>query len=592
MPGTGSRASGSFFPLFSPSCFLFVSFLQKRFCFLAFFSCPRYHKIRKITGKETLMNFQFDPLSCRYPSRRTVTYGTRGMVCAAQPLAAQAGLDIMKQGGNAFDGILAAAACMMLMEPMSCNMGGDGFALIWHEGKLYGLNASGPAPMLLSLDALKKAGYTEMPRLGWGAVTVPGVTSGWAEINRRFGSMPLSDILAPAISYAREGFPVAPVASQLWKNSFRNLNRDLPEEQFSAWASVFAPDGRPPEAGSVFRAPAFGDTLEELARTGCESFYRGAIADAIDAFSRKTGGYIRKEDLASYHARWVEPITTNYRGYDVWEMPPNGHGLVVLMALNILEGFDLSAGHEDPGTLHLLIEAMKLAFADGKRYIADPDAMKASIRRLLSKEYAGSRRSLIGNEALDPVPGDPYCGDTVYLCAADGAGNMVSYIQSTYAGFGSGISLPGTGIVFQNRGNGFTMDETRENCVGPGKRPYHTIIPGFLTKDGKPVGPFGVMGGFMQPQGHLQVLTNMIDFHMNPQEALDAPRFMWTSEKNIQLEYGFGPDTAGVLSRMGHSVQIPAGSLMLGRGQIILRDDAGTLCGASEPRTDGMAAAW
>lgn len=538
------------------------------------------------------MEFQFDPLTYRYPSRRTVTYGARGMVCAAQPLAAQAGLDIIKQGGNAFDGILAAAACMMLTEPMSCNMGGDGFAILCHEGKLYGLNASGPAPMLLSIDALKAAGHTEMPRLGWGAVTVPGVTSGWAEINRRFGRLPLTEILKPAISYARDGFPVAPVASRLWKNAWRNLKRETPEEHFNTWAEVFAPDGHAPEAGTLFKAPAFAETLEELARTNCESFYRGAIADEIDAFSKKTGGYIRKDDLAAYHAEWVEPITTNYRGFDVWELPPNGHGLVVLMALNILEGFDLSGGHENPEVLHRIIESLKLAFADGKRYISDPKAMKTEVKRLLSKEYAEKRRALIGKEAMDPMAGDPYCGDTVYLCAADGEGNMISYIQSTFAGFGSGISLPGTGIVFQNRGNGFTMDETMDNCVAPGKRPYHTIIPGFLTKDGKPLGPFGVMGGFMQPQGHVQVIVNTVDYHMNPQECLDAPRFQWVGEKKVQLEREVPAHIAQKLADMGHQVEIVNSNLGMGRGQIIWRMDDGTLVGGTEPRADGTIAAW
>ena len=288
----------------------------------------------------------------------------------------------------------------------------------------------------------------------------------------------------------------------------------------------------------------------------------------------------------------MEPITTNYRGYDVWEIPPNGHGIVVLMALNILEGMDLSAGHDDPETAHKIMEALKLAFTDGKRYVADPRAMKPTVEQLLSKDYAAKRRTLIGSTALEPKPGTPYCGDTVYLNAADGDGNMISYIQSIYCGFGSGTVLPGTGIVFHNRGNNFTMDETMENCVAPGKKPYHTIIPGFLSKDGKAVGPFGVMGGFMQPQGHVQVLTNMIDFHMNPQEALDAPRWMWTGEKKISLERLYNSEMADKLTRTGHDITIPVNSLEFGRGQIILRDDEGTLCGATEPRTDGTVAVW
>jgi gamma-glutamyltranspeptidase/glutathione hydrolase len=288
----------------------------------------------------------------------------------------------------------------------------------------------------------------------------------------------------------------------------------------------------------------------------------------------------------------VEPITTNYKGYDVWEIPPNGHGIVVLMALNILEKMDLSAGHDDPSVIHRQMEAMKLAFSDGKRYVADPAHMKATVEQLLSKDYAAERRALITDSAMDPKPGDPYCGDTVYLNAADGDGNMISYIQSIYCGFGSGTVLPGTGIVFHNRGFNFTMDESMENCVAPGKKPYHTIIPGFLTKDGEAIGPFGVMGGFMQPQGHVQVLNNLIDFHMNPQEALDAPRWMWTGGKEISLEHGYGGNTASVLAGRGHEITVPADSLSFGRGQIIWRNEEGVLVGATEPRTDGTVAVW
>lgn len=538
------------------------------------------------------MDLNFDALEYPYSSRRSVLYGRRGMVCASQPLAAQAGLDILKRGGNAFDAALAAAACLPLVEPMSCNMGGDGFAILWHEGKLYGLNASGPAPALLSLDALRKSGYKEIPAYGWEPVTVPGVTSGWAEINKRFGKLSLAEIFEPAISYAREGFPVSPVISALWSDSFERLKANLTPERFEAWAADFAPEGRPPKAGEMFCLPSMADTLEELAATGCESFYRGAIADRIDAFSRADGGYLRKADLAAYRAEWVEPITTNYRGYDVWELPPNGHGIVVLMALNILEGMDLSGGHDDPRVIHKQMEALKLAFSDGKRYVADPRHMKATVEQLLSKEYAAERRKLIGETALDPKPGIPYCGDTIYLNAADGEGNMISYIQSTFMGFGSGLVVPRSGIVLQNRGNHFTMDENMENCVAPGKKPYHTIIPGFLTKEGKPIGPFGVMGGFMQPQGHLQVLMNMIDFHMNPQAALDAPRWMWTGGKAVNLEHSYGAHALETLSRLGHVITIPSNSRLLGRGQLILREDTGVLCGATEPRADSAAVSW
>lgn len=539
-----------------------------------------------------IMDLQFDPLEYRYPSRRGLVYGRRGMVCSAHPLAAQAGLDILKKGGNAFDAVLATAACLPVVEPMSCNIGGDGFALIWHEGKLYGLNASGPAPALLSLDALKEAGHTEMPKYGWGPVTVPGVASGWAEINRRFGKLSLAEIFEPAVSYARDGYPVSPVISILWENGVQRLKANIPPEQFEKWSAVYTPEGHAPRAGEIFKLPALAGTLEELAATGCESIYRGSLAEKIDSFSRKEGGYIRKEDLASYRAEWVEPVTTNYKGYDVWEIPPNGHGIVVLMALNILEEMDLSGGHDDPQVIHKQMEALKLAFSDGKRYIADPRYMKTAVKELLSKEYAAERRKLIGKTAIDPKPGTPFCGDTVYLNAADGDGNMVSYIQSTFFGFGTGLVVPDTGIFLQNRGANFTMDPLMENCVAPGKKPYHTIIPGFLTKDGKALGPFGVMGGFMQPQGHLQLLQNMIDFHMNPQAAMDAPRWMWTGGKAVTLEHGYGASTLDSLSRMGHVITVPSNSLEFGRAQIILKDGQGVLCGATEPRADGMAAPW
>lgn len=538
------------------------------------------------------MNISFDPLRYRYPSRRSLVYGRRGMVCTSQPLAAQAGLDILKKGGNAFDAALATAACLTVVEPMSCNMGGDGFALIWHEGKLYGLNASGPAPALLSVDSLKQAGYKEMPKFGWGAVTVPGVTSGWAEINKRFGKLSLTEIFAPAISYAEEGYPVSPTISALWKRDLQVLKDNTDPEFFRLWAADFSLDGCPPAAGEVVRFPGMAKTLREMAATNCESFYRGDLADRMDAYSKETGGYLRKEDLASYRAQWVEPITTNYKGYDVWEIPPNGHGIVVLMALNILETMDVTKGREDANVIHRQMEALKLAFSDGKRYVTDLAYMKPTVEQLLSRDYAAKRRELIRSEAMDPKPGTPYCGDTIYLNAADRDGNMISYIQSIYCPFGSGITLPGTGILFQNRGHNFTMDEAMENCVAPGKKPYHTIIPGFLSKDGQAIGPFGVMGGFMQPQGHVQVLMNMIDFHMNPQEALDAPRWMWTGGKDISIEPGFGADTIYKLTRMGHNMNIPNNNLSFGRGQIILRNEDGTLCGATEPRTDGTVAVW
>ena len=536
------------------------------------------------------MNYSFDALRYRYPSERHVVYGKNGMVCSAQPLASQAGIEILKKGGNAFDAVLAAAACLNVVEPMSDTLGGDAFALVWHKGQLYGLNASGPAPALLSREALLTAGHQVMPRKNWGAVTVPGMVSGWAELNQRFGRLSLKEILAPAVRLAREGFPVQPTVSALFAACAPVLKSTVEPRFFEILEKLVLPNGTTPKAGELIRYPEMADTLEEIGETGGESFYRGRLAEKIAAFSEKTGGYLRRDDLEAYRAEWVTPISTNYRGYDIWEIPPNGHGLVVLMALNLLKEMDLSGGHDDPAVIHRQLEAMKLAFTDGKLYITDPRYMKAEVERLLSEEYAVERRKLIGETACLPQPGNPFSGNTVYLNAADGEGNMISFIQSCYENFGSGVAVPGTGIVFNNRAWNFTMDPEMENCVAPGKKPYHTIIPGFITRGSEAMGPFGVMGGFMQPQGHVQVICNLADFGMNPQEALDAPRWMWTGEKKITLEHGFGQSTAWALSRRGHEISVPANSLTMGRGQIILRNDAGVLCGATEPRTDGTVA--
>lgn len=537
------------------------------------------------------MTKPFDAASYRYPSSRSLVYGRNGMVCASQPLAAQAGIEMLRRGGNAFDAVLAAAACLTVVEPMSNTLGGDAFGILWSGGKLYGLNASGPAPQALTRNALIKQGFQSMPRYGWGAVTVPGMISGWAEMNRRFGTLSMGDILRPAIQYARWGFPASPVITRLWESIYPVHRKNCEQRFYEELNKYLLPNGKLPEPGELIRFPEMADTLEEIAETEGESFYRGRIADRIARFSENSGGFLGKDDLVAFRAEWVEPISVRYRGYDVWELPPNGHGLVVLMTLNLLKEMDLSGGREDPGVIHRIMEALKLAFTDGRRFITDPAAMKAELSVLLSDAYADERRSLIGEEALYPEPGNPYCGNTVYLNAADGEGNMVSWIQSCYERFGSGVTLPGTGIIFHNRGYNFTMDEKLENCVAAGKKPYHTIIPGFLTKGNRAIGPFGVMGGFMQPQGHVQVLTNILNFGLNPQEALDAPRWMWTGEKNMEMEKGYSEEIRSALLKRGHRIHCAENSLNMGRGQIIWRDETGTLCGASEPRTDGMAAA-
>lgn len=535
------------------------------------------------------MSLSFDPLSCRFPSQRRVIYARRGMVCSSQPLAAQAGLDVLRRGGNAVDAAIATAACLTVLEPTSNGLGGDAFALIWHGGHLHGLNSSGPAPALADADLLREK-FGRIPEKGWYAVDVPGIPAAWAEASRRFGRLPLAELLSPAIAYAEEGYPLSPVTSKLWAQAYASYSKAEGDKQlFSHWFDCFAPNGRAPRAGETVYLPMHAETLRTLARTDCESFYRGELAEKIDAFSRETGGWLRAGDLAAFRPEWVEPISVNYRGYTVHELPPNGHGLVPLLTLGILGGFDMS--ERDASGIHIQLEAMKLAFADGLRYITDPRYMELSPAELLDEGYLARRRALITDSALEPEPGDPHSGGTVYLCAADGEGNMVSWIQSNYMGFGSGVVVPGTGIALHNRGCNFSLDPASPNCMAPGKRPYHTIIPGFLTKDGKPVGPFGVMGAFMQPQGHVQAIVNTLDYAMNPQEALDAPRWQWVGGKSIQLEPNFPADIAAELRRRGHDIST-GDPIDFGRGQIIWRDENGTLCGGSEPRADGCVAAW
>ena len=536
----------------------------------------------------------FDPCDHRYPSRRNTVFASRGMVCTSIPQASGIGLDILKKGGNAVDAAVAVAAALPLLEPTSNGLGSDAFALVWTKGKLYALNASGYSPRSLTADKVRQMGYAAMPSDGWLPVMVPGAPAAWAELARRFGTLPLKELFAPAVDYARGGFAVSVNPARIWEKEARRFGRawEKSPEVFGPWRDTFTKDGEPYRAGEVFRCPQMADTLEELAATGCESFYRGKVAEKIDAFSRATGGWLTGEDLAAYKPRWVEPITTRYRGYDVYELPPNGHGITVLMALNILEGLELGRDKDDPLTWHYMIEAMKLAFADAKTYVADPRYMRARVEDLLSPAYAGQRRALVGPRALEPRPGDPFCGGTVYFCTADGQGNMVSYIQSNYQSFGSGVVVPGTGISLQNRGANFSLDEASDNCLGPAKQAYHTIIPGFLARDGRPVGPFGVMGAFMQPQGHLQVLVNTIDYGMNPQQALDAPRFQWLGGKKIQLEAGVPEAVARELEERGHEVEVITDTLDMGRGQSIRLLENGVLAGATEPRCDGAVAAW
>ena len=526
-----------------------------------------------------------------YASRRSAVYANRGMVATSQPLAAQAGLQVLQAGGNAIDAAIAAAAALTVVEPTANGIGGDAFALIWHKGQLHGLNASGPAPMAISLDALTAAGHQSVPKYGALPITVPGTPSAWAAMAERFGRLPLSRSMAGAIALAQDGFPVSPMVAFAWQQAYKLFTKEFKDSHFQSWFDTFGIDGRAPRAGEVWRSQGHADTLQSIASDNAASFYRGALAEKTAAFVRAAGGYLDVADLAAYQPQWVDPISANYRGYDVWEIPPNGHGLVALLALNILKGFDFSE-RDTLLTYHRQIEAIKLAYADGKAHIADIDHMRVSVEDLLSDAYADERRKLIGAQATLPVPGDPSRGGTVYLSTADGEGNMVSFIQSNYMGFGCGLVVPGTGIALHNRGNNFTLDAAHPNCLAPGKRPYHTIIPGFLTKDGNAVGPFGVMGGFMQPQGHVQMVMNTVDFGLNPQASLDAPRWEWESGNKVSIEHTTQEHLFRGLGRLGHEVSWSGNQLGFGRGQIIWRDAHGVLCGGTEPRTDGCVAAW
>lgn len=533
-----------------------------------------------------------DTLYNPYQTTRHTTVAKNGMVATSQPLAAQAGLTILQKGGNAIDAAIATAATLTVVEPTSNGIGGDAFALVWVKDQLYGLNGSGHSPASISIDELKKHGQEEILKFGFTPVTVPGAPGAWAELSDRFGKLPFEEVLEPAIRYAEEGYPISPVLGKFWKSAAEKFKTELTGEEFTHWFDTFAPDGKAPEVGEVWKSEGHAETLRKIARTKSEAFYRGELAEQIDAFSQKHDGYITKEDLAQYKPEWVEPISVDYRGYKVWEIPPNGQGIVALSALNMLKGFDIQE-KEAVDTYHKQIEAMKIAFADGEKFVAEESHMSVSSKDLLNEEYAAERRALIGEEALAPEAGTPPKGGTVYLSTADAEGNMVSFIQSNYMGFGSGLVVPGTGIALQNRGHNFSMNPDHANALAGNKRSYHTIIPGFLTKGNEAVGPFGVMGGFMQPQGHVQVAMNTIDFHLNPQAALDAPRWQWMKEKTVWVEPNFPSYVAEALKRKGHTIEVQLETGAFGRGQAIWRDaDTGTLYGGTESRTDGTIAAY
>lgn len=539
---------------------------------------------------------QFDPLKYSFASHRNIVYAKKGMACSTSPIASQVGLDILKSGGNAMDAAIAMATTLPLVEPTGNGLGSDCFALVWSEKdqKLFGLDGSGVAPMALSAEKVKEAGYTTVPMNGWLPTMVPGAPSAWAELRRRFGTKSMAELMAPAIQYARDGFCIPVNVYKQWKAEVVRFTAAAEKEPevFGPWLKYFTKDGKTYEPGDTFVNPDYAATLESLAATDCESYYHGDIMKKIVAFSNETGGFFAESDFENYKAQWVEPISVNYKGYDVCEMPPNGHGITALMALNMLKGLELSDSRETADVYHKMIEATKLAFVDTKKFVADPRYMRTKVSDMLSDRYADVRRALITDKAVYPEAGDPSCGGTVYFCVADGMGNMVSFIQSNYNRFGSGIVIPGTAITIQDRGANFSLDPESDNYLEGGKKAYHTIIPGFLMKDGKAVGPFGVMGGFMQPQGHVQVVVNTVDYHMNPQECLDAPRFQWVGEKKVQLEREVPADIALKLADMGHEVTIVNSNLGMGRGEIIWRLEDGTLVGGTEPRADGTIAAW
>ncbi|MGB3201152.1 MAG: gamma-glutamyltransferase family protein [Nodosilinea sp.] len=520
-----------------------------------------------------------------YGSTRRVVMGCRQATATSQPLAAQAGMEMFLAGGNAVDAALAMAIALTVLEPTSNGIGSDAFALVW-DGQLHGLNGAGQSSQTLPLDQV--LALEQMPQLGWLPVTTPGAVSTWRSLWERWGQLPFEQLFGPAIHYAEAGFPVAPETARAWQSAAQ-LFLAQTDPVFAPLQQVFFRGGRAPRAGEIWASPAHGATLREIAATGGESFYTGALAERMAAFAAETGGWLTQADLSTHRAEWVPPICTTYRDLTVWEMPPSGQGIAALMGLNLLEGFDLARYPRDSvESYHQQIEAMKLAFADVHAHVADPAWMTVTQAQLLDKAYAAQRRQLIGDRARLAQTGLPQ-GGTVYLAAAD-HDLMVSFIQSNFEGFGSGILVPGTGIALQNRGRGFSLQPGHPNQIGPGKRPFHTIIPAFLSRGDQPLGPMGLIGGPMQPQGHLQVVVNLEDYNMNPQAALDAPRWQFLAGQNVALERSV-PHALGLgLSDRGHSVQIGLEGRQFGKGQLILRHQ-GLLIAASDPRADGLAIA-
>ncbi|WP_454828014.1 gamma-glutamyltransferase [Pseudoxanthomonas wuyuanensis] len=547
-----------------------------------------------------------DRIAGRDFATRSEVIAPHAMAATSHPLATQIALDVMKAGGSAVDAAIAANAALGLMEPTGNGIGGDLFAIVWDPKtkKLHGYNGSGRSPKSLTLEYFQQQGITDIPPHGPLPVSVPGTVDGWFALHGRFGKLPMPQVLAPSIGYAREGHPVHQTIAYYWGLSVPRLSK------WPGFREQFTIDGRAPRVGELWKNPNLANTLQKIADGGRDAFYKGDIARTIDAYFKANGGFLSYEDLASHQGEWVEPVSTGYRGYDVWELPPNGQGIAALQMLNVLEGYDFSKiAFGSAEHLHLLVEAKKLAFADRARWYADPAFQPAPVEKLVSKPYAAERRKLISRDKVlrEVQPGTPkelQEGDTIYLTTADKDGMMVSLIQSNYRGMGSGMSPPGLGFILQDRGEMFVLQPGHPNSLAPGKRPFQTIIPAFITKDGKPFASFGVMGGAMQPQGHVQIVMNLVDFGMNLQEAGDAPRLqhdgsteptgqntMMSDGGVVQLESGFPYETVRGLMSLGHHVEWALGPY--GGYQAIRRDpDTGVYYGASESRKDGQAAGY
>ena len=531
---------------------------------------------------------------------RSEVIAQNGMVCSSQPLATQVGLDILKAGGNAVDAAIAVNAMLGLVEPTGCGIGGDLFAIVWNaeEGKLYGLNASGRSPKSLDIEYFREQGMEKIPAFGPIPVSVPGAVDGWFELHKQFGSQSMETILSPAITYAENGFPITELIGYYLQGTSRRF-KDYPN-----FESTYMPGGKALEKGDVFKNPQLANTYSILAKEGRDAFYKGSIAKTIADFIKEQGGFLAYEDLESHTSEWVEPLSCNYRGYDVWELPPNGQGTAALQILNIMENFDVrSMGFGSSEYIHHFTEAKKIAFEDRAKFYSDPAFNELPIEALISESYAKERAAEIGTRAKRSY--DAYeleQGNTIYLTVADQWGNMVSLIQSNYRGMGSGMVPPGLGFMLQDRGELFALEDGHYNVYEPGKRPFHTIIPAFITKDGKPLVSFGLMGGAMQPQGHAQIVINLVDFDMNLQEAGDAPRIrhsgssqptgeQMTDGGNLHLESGIDYEVIRALMRKGHKVSFDLGSY--GGYQAIMFDaEKGVYYGASESRKDGQAAGY